>query len=77
MQHKHQLSFYLLIQLLHKEAQNVYIQVLQSPTKSLKEFKGENINCLQARIFELWEYFNNRKIYSKKLLKKCSRIHTP
>ena len=71
------IPFYLLIQLLKREAELCAVQVRLVSEKKLQRIQRKKYRKLQAQVFELWgEYANNQKTATQ-LLKACSYLNGP
>ena len=71
------IPFYLLIQLLKREAELCAVQVRLVSEKKLQRIQRKKFRKLQAQVFELWgEYANNQKTATQ-LLKACSYLNGP
>ena len=66
---KSQLPFYLLIDLLHKEAKLALLQIRLVSEKKLKRIQRRKYRQLQNKIFCLWDQFNNGEKTARQLLK--------
>ena len=72
-----QLPLYILIQVLHREAALVSMQIrLVSDTK-LKRHQCSTYRTLQRRLFDLWSEFENGNRNSKELLEACAHLVQP
>ncbi|KAJ8025972.1 hypothetical protein HOLleu_33686 [Holothuria leucospilota] len=72
-----QLPFYLLIDLLHKEARLTSIQVRLLYDRKLRRIQKRKYRELQGRVFDIWEKFNTNELTAKQLLKACAYINGP
>ena len=74
---RNNISFYLLIQLLKREAELCAVQVRLVSDKKLQRIQRKKYRKLQAQVFELWvQYANNQKTATQ-LLKACSYLNEP
>ena len=74
---KANLSFYVLVTLLHEESQIVNIQVRLLSDKKLKRMHRKKYEHVQGRLFRLWERYEKSEITAKQLLFSCSRVYGP
>lgn len=74
---KSQLPMYLLINLLHREARLTSLQIRLVSDKKLERSQRKKYRNLQARIFNLWEEFENGERNVKQLLNACSHLNGP
>ena len=70
-------SHYVLIKLLHREAQLTAIQILLVSEKKLRRIQRRKYRDLQAKIFNLWEQYDNNERSARQLLKACSFLNGP
>ena len=70
---KTNLCLYLLIQVLHEEAQLINVQVRLISDHKLRRHQRKTYRHLQAKIFEHWEAFNNKEKTATQLLRSCSQ----
>lgn len=74
---KGNLPFYLLISLLYSEAKEIPNQVQLVKEGKLKRYQRKQVRKLQGRLMKQWEDYNEKKITTGQLLKKCSGIYAP
>ena len=74
---KSQLPLYVLIKLLHQEAQLTAIQIRLVSEKKLRRIQRRKYRDLQAKIFDLWEQYDNNERSARQLLKACSFLNGP
>ena len=72
-----QLSLYLLVPLLHQEAEMLPLQIKLVSEKKMKMYQRKDVRTRQARINNLWGAFVDNEISVKQLLKRCSRLNGP
>ena len=72
-----QLSLYLLVPLLHQEAEMLPLQIKLVSEKKMKRYQRKDVRTRQARINNLWGAFVDNEISVKQLLKRCSRLNGP
>ena len=72
---KGNLPFYLLISLLYSEAKEIPNQVKLVREGKLKRYQRNRVKEIQGRINEVWKEYNDRKITTGQLLKKCAYIY--
>ena len=58
------LHFYLLVELLHKEARLVSIQIQLVSDGKLSHIQRKKYRLLQSKIFKYWEDYNARRDFS-------------
>ena len=71
---KCQLPLYMLVQLLHEEAQLTKIYVRLVSEKKLQRIQKKKYRSLQRQIFDLWESYENKERNAMQLLKACSHL---
>ena len=69
--------FYVLIPLLHGEAEFIPLQRQMISEGTLSRVQRKSTRRLQAKFFELWGKFNNKKIKTSTLLTMVSRMNGP
>ena len=74
---KSQLPFYLLLQLLHREAQVAALNIRLVSEKKLRRIQRRVYRDLQTRIFSLWEEYGNGERSARRLLKAVSYLNGP
>jgi hypothetical protein len=74
---KTQLPFYLMVELLHREARLTSIQIRLVSEGTLKRIQRRKYRQLQTKIFNLWDDFNNNQKSTRQLLKAVSRMNGP
>ena len=72
-----QLSLYLLIQLLHREAKLTALQIRLVSDRKLKKIQRRKYRQLQTKLFDLWEEYEANERSAKRLLKACSYLNAP
>ena len=75
--HRHNLPFYQLVTFLHGETQLVSIQAQFVSDDKLARRQRTRFNSLQAKIFSLWDQFNDGHLTGKELLCKISKVYQP
>ena len=68
---------YLLIELLHKEADYVGIQTRLVQANDLKRMERKEYRDINLRIKKLWNLFSSGEITARHLLASCGRIYAP
>ena len=71
------LPFYVLIQLLHREARLVEVQMRLVADHKLMRIQRKKYRVLQARLHNEWEQYQSRKKTARELLKSCSKLYGP
>ena len=74
---KSDLPFYLLIQLLHREARLTSLQMKLVSERKLKRIQRKKYRALQTRIFDLWEEYTNGERNARQLLSAISHLNGP
>ena len=75
---KGQLSFYILIRLLHEEAATVSLQVRLVSENKLSQRVRKKYHKSQAAIFKAWDDYTDGLKSANQLLKACSKhVYTP
>ena len=69
-----QLPLYILIQLLHREASLVNMQIRLVSDKKLKRHQWSTYRAMQRRLFDLWKQYEDGQRNSKELLEACSHL---
>ena len=69
-----QLPLFILIQLLHREASLVNIQIRLVSDKKLKRHQQSTYRAMQRRLFDLWKQCEDGQRNSKELLEACSHL---
>ena len=69
-----QLPLCILIQLLHREASLVNIQIRRVSDKKLKRHQRSTYRAMQGRLFDLWKQYKDGQRNSKELLEACSHL---
>jgi len=73
-QGKSQIPFYLLIELLNKEAKLASLQIRLVSDRKLKRIQRRQYLEVQARLFDAWDKFQSGEISANRLLKTASRV---
>ena len=71
------LPFYELIELLHREAKLVAIQIRLVSNQKLTRIQRRAYRQLQSKVFGLWEKYENGERTAAQLLKSMSRLNGP
>ena len=74
---KWNMSFYLLIDLLHQEARVTELRIRLVSEKKPKRIQRAKYRSLQAKTFELWDDFSNQIKNADQLLKQCAHLNGP
>ncbi|XP_035663387.1 uncharacterized protein LOC118407075 [Branchiostoma floridae] len=74
---QHSLAFYLLVDLLHKEAQYVRLQVKMVSTNRLTRYQRKPYRVLQQQIFNLFDRFHGGQMDTASFLRTVSRLYGP
>ena len=74
---KGNLPFYLLIQLLYKEANDVRLQEKLVKEKKLQCYKSKRTPDIQGRLMKLWNEYKEKTITTRHLLDACAAIYAP
>ena len=72
---KPNLTLYVLVRLLNKEAQKLPTQLKMVTEGKLKRYQRKKTTELQHRIFNLWDNYRDNQITPYQLLKKCGKIY--
>ena len=72
-----QLPLYILIQVLHREATLVSIQIRLVSDKKLKRHQRSSYRTMQRRLFDLWSQYEDGLRNSKELLEACAHLVQP
>lgn len=71
------LPLYSLIELLDREARLTAVTIRLVSENKLKRMQRKLYVNLQARLFDVWEQYDNRQKTAIQLLKTCSRLNGP
>ena len=74
---KSNLHFYLLIELIYKEASKIPLQLKMISEGKLRRRQRKQTKMVQWKILQLWDDYANNKITASHLLKKCGSLYTP
>ena len=72
-----QLPLYILIQVLHREATLVSMQIRLVSDKKLKRHQRSSYRTMQRRLFDLWSQYEDGLRNSKDLLEACAHLVQP
>ena len=73
---KSNLQFYLLIELIYKEASKIPLQLKLISEGKLRRRQRKQTKMVQWKILQLWDDYANIKITASHLLKKCGSLYT-
>ena len=71
------LPFYVLVPLLHEEARTVQLQQKLLSDSKLKRCQRKKYRTVQAKLFNVWEAYENGEKSTSSLLRTISRIYGP
>ena len=71
------LQFYLLIELLHREARLTAITIRLVSDKKLKRIQRKKYRQLQQKLFDAWDEYQTGNKNASKLLRFCSHVNGP
>ena len=71
------LPFYLLVNLLHEEARLTAARIRLVLERKLEKVQRKKHKLVQAKIFNLWDAFNNKEKTLEQLLKAVSYLNRP
>ena len=71
------LQFYLLIELLHREARLTSITIQLVSDKKLKRIQRKKYRQLQQKLFDAWDEYQTGNKNAAKLLRFCSHLNGP
>ena len=74
---KSQLPFYIMIQLLHREARLTSLHIRLVSERKLRRIQRKKYRNLQTKIFSLWDEFTKGERNALRLLKACSHLNGP
>ena len=74
---KSNLPCYVLVKLLHEEADSIDITVCLLSEKKLCQHQYKHYCCMQSHLFIIWEDYIDNQISISKLLKECSNLINP
>ena len=71
------LNLYLLIDLLHQEARLTALRIRLVSEKKLTRIQRKKYRSMQAKIFELWEDYQQNRRSVEQLLWQCAHLNGP
>ena len=71
------LNLYLLIDLLHQEACLTALRIRLVSEKKLTRMQRKKYRSVQAKIFELWEDYQQNKKSAEQLIRQCAHLNGP
>ena len=71
------LNLYLLIDLLHQEARLTAPRIRLVSEKKLTRMQRKMYRSMQAKIFELWEDYQQNRRRAEQLLRQCAHLNGP
>ena len=71
------MCFYMLVQLLHEEAILITIQFRLISEKKLQKHQRKTYIHLQAKIFQLWQEYEDGHKSAQQLLNGCAKVYGP
>ena len=71
------IPFYSLIELLHREAEIVNMQVKLVKVSKLCRYQRLKYSKVQGRLEDMWEKYNRHEKSAYKLLRLCSKFYDP
>ena len=71
------LPFYVLIELLNREARLVEVQMRLVADHKLTRLQRKKHRVLQAKLHDQWEQYQSRRKTARQLLKSCSKLYGP
>ncbi len=74
---KSNLSYYLLIELLYKEASRIPLQLKLIGEGKLRRQQKKRALRIQCQLYTLWEDYASNRISVSRLLKKCGSVYGP
>lgn len=74
---KGNLSFYLLVELLFKEAKEIPIQCKLVKEGKLRRYQRRAATSTQGRLMQLWTEYGSNQRTTSSLLKACSKLYGP
>ena len=74
---KSQLPFYVLVELLQKEAKLVKLEVRLVNAQKLKRVQRRKYRANQARLFQMWDEYEHDQRTASQLLKACAHLNGP
>ena len=72
-----QLALYIFIQLLHREATLVNMQIRLVSDKKLKRHQRSTYRTMRRSLFDLWKQYEDGQRNSRELLEACSHLVQP
>ena len=74
---KCQLPFYMIINILHREARLTSLRIWLVSEKKMKRIQQKKYRSMQAQVFTLWKEYENGERLAKQLLCACSYLNGP
>ena len=71
------LSFYLMVRLLHEQAQLVDMQVRLVSDEKLKRRQRKQYRQVQGQLFATWSEYTVGELSAKQLLSRCAHLACP
>ena len=71
------LPFYMLLQLLNREARLVEVQMRLVADHKLTRIQRKKYRVLQSKLHDQWEQYQSRRKTPRQLLKSCSKLYGP
>jgi len=71
------LPFYVLIQLLDREARLVEVQMRLVADHKLTHIQRKKYRVMQTKLHDQWEQYQSRRKTARQLLKSCSKLYGP
>ena len=74
---KSNLQFYLMVELMYKEAVKIPLQLKMISEGKLRRRQRKQTKMVQGKILQLWDDYASNKITASHLMKKCGSLYTP
>ena len=71
------LPFYVLVPLLHAEANLLPLQVLLVGEKKMSRYQRVDTRLKQAKLFQLWAAYREEEVTVSQLLRECAKLNGP
>ena len=74
---KSNLQFYLMVELMYKEAAKIPLQLKMISEGKLRRRQRKQTKMVQGKILQLWDDYASNNITASHLLKKCGSLYAP
>ena len=71
------IPFYVLVPLLHQEAEHAQLQAKLLSSRKLRKYQRTTYKKLQGRIFKLWERYEETEMSTSSFLREAGQLYSP